>query len=78
MYPERIQMNREAPRADPSPIQPRTDTPGQDPLVNPGYQPVPQDLPPTDDGGNAGDVDNAKSPKKTAGHHSRYKAEHKD
>jgi hypothetical protein len=46
-------MNRDEPRADPSPIQPRTNTPGQDPLVNPGYQPVPQDLPATDDAGKA-------------------------
>ncbi|KRB69956.1 hypothetical protein [Noviherbaspirillum sp. Root189] len=61
-------MNREEPRADPSPIQPRTNTPGQDPLINPGYQPVPQDLPPDngDNGGNAGDADNAKPPKQTA------------
>ncbi|WP_158597930.1 hypothetical protein [Noviherbaspirillum saxi] len=41
-------MTREAPRPDPAPIQPRTDVPGQDPLVNPGYQPVPQELPATD------------------------------
>lgn len=60
-------MNREEPRADPAPIQPRTNTPGQDPLVNPGYQPVPQDLPSTDDGGNAGDTDNAKPANHTSG-----------
>jgi len=68
-------MNRDEPRADPSPIQPRTDTPGQDPLVNPGYQPVPQDLPPTDDtddtgnagnAGNAGNTGNAKTPQRPA------------
>ncbi|MFC7514812.1 hypothetical protein ACFQUU_07340 [Herbaspirillum sp. GCM10030257] len=62
-------MNREEPRADPSPIQPRTNTPGQDPLINPGYQPVPQDLPPPDNGGSPGNADNAKPPKQTA----RYK-----
>lgn len=38
-------MNRKEPRPDPMPIQPRTDAPQQDPLVNPGYQPVPQELP---------------------------------
>ncbi|WP_192805193.1 hypothetical protein [Noviherbaspirillum aerium] len=41
-------MNREEPRPDPMPIQPRTDKPQQDPLVNPGYQPVPQELPAED------------------------------
>jgi hypothetical protein len=27
-----------------TPIQPRASAPGQDPLINPGYQPVPQEL----------------------------------
>lgn len=42
-------MHREEPRPDPMPIQPRTDVPQQDPLVNPGYQPVPQELPAEED-----------------------------
>lgn len=31
----------------PAPIQPRTDQPGQDPLINPAYHPIPQDQPAT-------------------------------
>lgn len=31
-----------------APIQERRTKPGQDPLVNPGYQPLPQDLPAED------------------------------
>lgn len=38
-------MSQEPDKVRPEPIQPRTPVPGQDPLVNPGYQPVPQDLP---------------------------------
>lgn len=41
-------MNQTPSRDQPAPtIQPRTPVPGQDPLINPGYQPVPQDLPAT-------------------------------
>jgi hypothetical protein len=39
-------MNEKTANPQPVPIQPRTTTPDQDPLVNPGYQPMPQDLPP--------------------------------
>jgi hypothetical protein len=39
-------MNEKTAEPQSAPIQPRTTTPGQDPLVNPGYQPMPQDLPP--------------------------------
>lgn len=38
-------MSKDPNKPRPSTIQPRTPVPGQDPMVNPGYQPVPQDLP---------------------------------
>jgi hypothetical protein len=42
---QEIQMSRDPNKPRPTTIQPRTPVPGQDPMVNPGYQPIPQDLP---------------------------------
>jgi hypothetical protein len=39
-------MSQDEYKPRPSPIQPRNPVPGQDPMINPGYQPVPRDLPP--------------------------------